>query len=87
MKQYKFTIVVRSPMDVKDMVWAFTHKLKDAFPIVSISFDEVSDRPTTTEHHGGVDLEDEVLKESYYKDGPSSEHTEEWIKRNIPERY
>ena len=41
MKQYKFTIVVRSPMDVKDMVWAFTHKLKDAFPIVSISFDEV----------------------------------------------
>ena len=43
MKQYKFTIVVRSPMDVKDMVWAFTHKLKDAFPIVSISFDEVKD--------------------------------------------
>ena len=69
------------------MVWAFTHKLKDAFPIVSISFDEVSDRPTSTEHHGGVDLEDEVLKESYYKDGPSSEHTEEWIKRNIPERF
>ena len=66
-----------------------SHKLKDAFPIVSISFDEVSDRPTTTEHHGGVDLEDEVLKESYYKDGPSSEHTEEWIKRNIkkPEPY
>ena len=87
MKQYKFTIVVRSPMDVKDMVWAFTHKLKDAFPIVSISFDEVSERPTTTEHHGGVDLEDEVLKESYYKDGVSSEHTEEWLKRNIPERY
>ena len=44
MKQYKFTIVVRSPMDVKDMVWAFTHKLKDAFPIVSISFDEVKDK-------------------------------------------
>ena len=78
---------MRSPMDVKNIVWAFTHKLKDAFPIVSISFDEVSDRPTSVEHHGGVDLEDEVLKESYYKDGPSSEHTEEWIKRNIPERY
>ena len=43
MKQYKFTIVVRSPLDVKDMVWAFTHKLKDAFPIVSISFDEIKD--------------------------------------------
>jgi len=43
MKQYKFTVIVRSPMDVKNIVWAFTHKLKDAFPIVSISFDEVSD--------------------------------------------
>ena len=43
MKQYKFTIVIRSPLDVKDIVWAFTHKLKDAFPIVSISFDEVRD--------------------------------------------
>ena len=53
MKQYKFTIVVRSPMDVKDMVWAFSHKLKDAFPIVSISFDEVNEKPTPTEHNGG----------------------------------
>ena len=101
MKQYKFTIVVRSPMDVKDMLWAFTHKLKDAFPIVSISFDEVSDRPTTVEHHGGIEseyyspdledvdhnLEDEVLKEDLINNGESSEHTEEWLKRNIPERY
>ena len=43
MKQYKFTVVVRSPMNIKDILWAFTHKLKDAFPIVSISFDEVKD--------------------------------------------
>jgi len=43
MKQYKFTIVVRSPMDVKDIIWAFTQKLKDIFPIVSIDFTEVKD--------------------------------------------
>ena len=43
MKQYKFTVVVNSPMNIKDIVWAFTHKLKDAFPIVSISFDEVKE--------------------------------------------
>ena len=43
MKQYKFTVVVNSPMNIKDILWAFTHKLKDAFPIVSISFDEVED--------------------------------------------
>ena len=86
MKQYKFTVVVNSPMNIKDILWAFTHKLKDAFPIVSISFDEVSDRPTTIEHHGGV-TEDEVLKEELINNGESSEHTEEWLKRNIPERY
>ena len=43
MKQYKFTVVVNSPMNIKDILWAFTHKLKDAFPIVSISFDEIKD--------------------------------------------
>ena len=43
MKQYKFTVVVRSPLDIKDIVWAFTNKLKDAFPIVSITFDEIKD--------------------------------------------
>ena len=43
MKQYKFTVVVRSPLDVKDLVWAFTNKLKDVFPIVSITFDEIKD--------------------------------------------
>ena len=43
MKQYKFTSGVRSGMDVKDIIWAFTQKLKDVFPIVSISFDEVKD--------------------------------------------
>ena len=78
MKQYKFTIVVRSPMDVKDMLWAFTHKLKDAFPIVSISFDEVSDRPTTVEHHGGVES-----KKYYSPDLEDVDHDYE----NIPERY
>tara|TARA_R100001594_G_scaffold2406_1_gene9479 strand:+ start:322 stop:468 length:147 start_codon:yes stop_codon:yes gene_type:complete len=30
-------------MEVKDIVWAFTHKLKDVFPIVSIDFAEVKD--------------------------------------------
>ena len=79
MKQYKFTIVVRSPMDVKDMVWAFTHKLKDVFPIVSITFDEVDDRPTSVEHHGGVE------SEYYSPDLEDVDHDKEYNK--IPERY
>jgi len=43
MKQYKFTVVVQSPLDVKDLVWAFANKLKDVFPILSITFEEVND--------------------------------------------
>ena len=77
MKQYKFTVVVRSPLDIKDIVWAFTHKLKDAFPIVSISFDEVSDRPTTVEHHGGVESKEPE---------PYTKEQKDWMKQ-IPERY
>ena len=80
MKQYKFTIVIRSPLDVKDIVWAFTHKLKDAFPIVSISFDEVSDRPTSVEHHGG-DLDDL----DGYNPRPEEDIANDF--KNIPERY
>ena len=83
MKQYKFTVVVRSPLDIKDIVWAFTHKLKDAFPIVSISFDEVSDRPTSTEHHGGYsDLNEDS---EYYS--PDLDDLEPDQYDNIPERY
>jgi len=77
MKQYKFTIVIRSPMDVKDIVWAFSNKLKDAFPIVSISFDEVNERPTTVEHHGGVESKEPE---------PYTKEQKDWMKQ-IPERY
>ena len=52
MKQYRFTIGVRSAMDVKDIIWAFTQKLKDVFPIVSISFDEVkNDKESDPEYN------------------------------------
>jgi len=76
MKQYKFTVVVNSPMNIKDILWAFTHKLKDAFPIVSISFDEVSERPTTVEHHGGDLSNNGVDVDSIAEDY-----------KDIPERY
>ena len=54
MKQYKFTIVIRSPMDVKNILWAFTHKLKDAFPIVSIDFTEVKDVEETKPEYTNI---------------------------------
>ena len=35
--------VTLDPLDVKDLVWAFANKLKDVFPILSITFEEVND--------------------------------------------
>ena len=43
MKEHKFTIVIRTPMDIKNILWSFTHKLKDAFPIVSITYEDAKD--------------------------------------------
>jgi len=76
MKQYKFTVVVKTSMDVKNIVWAFAHKLKDAFPIVSIDFTEINDRLTTTEHHGGDLSNNGVDVDSIANDY-----------KDIPERY
>jgi hypothetical protein len=78
MKQYTFTVKLKSSMDVKDILWAFTHKLKDAFKITSITFDEISDRPTTIEHHGGVESD---LK----RNGVDLDRFDNYDK--IPERY
>jgi len=36
-----------------EFIWFVTQKLKDALPVISINYEEVSNRPTTTEHHGG----------------------------------
>ena len=31
----------------------YTEKIKDALPVVSIEVEQLHDRPTSTEHHGG----------------------------------
>ena len=78
MKQYTFTVKLKSSMDVKDILWAFTHKIKDAFRITSITFDEISDRPTTIEHHGGVESKEPE---------PYTKEQKDWMYNKIPERY
>ncbi len=53
MKTWKITITTRTQLDLGDALWFITRKLKDTLPVISINYEEVSDRPTTTEHHGG----------------------------------
>ena len=57
MKTWKITITARTRLNPSDMLWFITSKLKEALPVISINYEEVSNRPTTTEHHGG-DIED-----------------------------
>ena len=53
MKTWKITITARTLLKPKDFIWFVTQKLKESLPVISINYEEVSDRPTTTEHHGG----------------------------------
>ena len=82
MKQYKFTIIVRTHLDIKEILWAFASKLKDAFHIISIDYTEVDERPTSIEHHGG-DLD----KLDDCNPRPEEEIANYYNNNNIPERY
>ncbi len=54
MKTYQFTIKVRTKLLIEDTLWYVVNKLKDALPVVSIECEQLHDRPTSVEHHGGT---------------------------------
>ena len=58
MKTWKITITARTQLKPSDFIWYVTQKLKESLPVIKIDYEEVSNRPTTTEHHGGF-TEDE----------------------------
>ena len=53
-KKYKFTINVRTKLSPSEAIWYIRQKIKDAIPVLSIDYDILEDRPTTDEHHGGL---------------------------------
>ena len=53
MKTWRITITARTVLKPKDFIWFVTQKLKESLPVIKIDYEEVSERPTTTEHHGG----------------------------------
>ena len=64
MKTWKITITARTLMIPKDFIWFVTQKLKESLPVIKIDYEEVFERPTTTEHHGG-NTEDAPLGEDF----------------------
>ena len=65
MKTWKITITARTQLKPKDFIWFVTQKLKESLPVIKLDYEEVSERPTTTEHHGGS-VEVEPINEDIF---------------------
>ena len=57
-KTYKVTFTVSTKSSPKDILGFIKHRIKDALPVLSLNYELVEDRPTSTEHHGGMTNED-----------------------------
>ena len=53
MKTYEITVKVRTKLIPENIFSIITEKIKDVLPVVSIEVEQLHDRPTSTEHHGG----------------------------------
>lgn len=57
-KTYKVTLTVTTGSDPKDILTFIQRRVKEALPVLALDYELVEDRPTSTEHHGGVTDED-----------------------------
>ena len=52
-KSYEFSVKIKTNRAPKEQLWRIVQKLKDVVPVLSIEYNLIDERPTTTEHHGG----------------------------------
>ena len=53
-KKYELVIRVKTNHDPRTDLWRIVNKIKDLMPVLSIEHHLIDDRPTTDEHHGGM---------------------------------
>ena len=53
-KKYELTIKVKTNHDPRNDLWRVVNRIKDLMPVLSIEHHLIEDRPTTDEHHGGL---------------------------------
>ena len=58
-KKYELTIRVKTNHDPRDDLWRIVNKIRDLMPVLSIEHHLIDDRPTTDEHHGGLQDENQ----------------------------
>jgi hypothetical protein len=52
--KYKVTLTVETKSDPRDIVDFIQRRIKDALPVLSLTYHLVEERDTTDEHHGGI---------------------------------
>tara|TARA_R100001082_G_scaffold39094_1_gene20581 strand:+ start:1044 stop:1229 length:186 start_codon:yes stop_codon:yes gene_type:complete len=57
-KTYKVTFTVKTKSNPKDILGFIKRRIKDALPVLSLNYELVEDRPTSVEHHGGVESDE-----------------------------
>tara|TARA_R100000329_G_scaffold116105_1_gene95467 strand:- start:487 stop:672 length:186 start_codon:yes stop_codon:yes gene_type:complete len=53
-KQYEFTLKVKTNHDPITAIQEIVKALKGMLPVLSVDYHLVEDRPTSEEHHGGL---------------------------------
>ena len=53
-KKYELTIKVKTNHDPREDLWRIVQRIKALMPVLSIEHHLIDDRPTTDEHHGGL---------------------------------
>jgi len=56
-KKYELVIRVKTNHDPRTDLWRIVQRIKDLMPVLSIEHHLIEDRPTTDEHHGGLQNE------------------------------
>ena len=57
-KTYKVTFTVSTPSDINDILDFIKRRVKDSLPVLSLDYEVIEDRPTSVEHHGGLQDEE-----------------------------
>ena len=52
--KYKVTLTVETKSDPRDIIEFIQRRIKEALPVVSLTYHLVEERDTSVEHHGGV---------------------------------
>ena len=53
-KKYKFTLTVKTNHDPRKAIYEIVDTLKGILPVLSIEHSLIEERPTSDEHHGGI---------------------------------